>query len=1292
MSHAWDSVGQHTRVANTERNSDNKDRRIECKCGLKHRFKDCWYLGGKGKPQGWVPKPEIQEKFGKLMESQSPIGRAIKATLKANTGTTALTAVSTLRQFDDQSPTIGNISSHVLQLTMSTDCTNKQTIKPSLINRWILDPGSNTHVTNTRAYGWKKRADGTGEVVKAGNQELAIREWGDVILLINTPTGTEQIELTYVAYVPGFLTNVVGLSRCRSIGIHFDSGRDCLYQRRWNNVISKLQYVGGHWLIDADGMERPDAGPLLAASTHAYKKPSHEPRKPLRLTLEEAHVMWGHAGRQAIGHLPGSVDGLELVDGEQAPKWKDCDTCIQSKLTQLVSRRLPREPATRPFQRTSIDLIQLLERGERCYNGDQYLFHMVDQDSKWHEGSCMPDKTKATLTRVFKRLLAKIERQYNSQVIVIRLDMEAGYVELLEICKNLGIALEPRATEAQNGGIERAGKSIVIRARAVRLHAGLPEEYANECAMTAIYLLNRTPVEAINWSCPYTKVKGVKPSVAHLEVIGARAYVLNEKLLRGAKLESRALIGHLVGFDSTNIFRIWLPTIGRVIRTRDVVFLRDKLCDGQGQYAEKSYIREVAEVLDIENTPDYSNILTDQLSSPEDVNVQQDAHRSENDMEDEIEDPISDTIHVQPRRRTNQQDDSQQQETMRHLRTPEATSESQEVSQLTDQEMDDTGWERGYALAPEGEALNRTSNNARRREEISSQVSEQFILKGKRSRKPVNLGTYLATFATCINPTAPAKLFNEAPKIRFHRDQLPAVPKRWKDLDHHPFGAEFREASRKEIDGFTQRSCFGKTARASEIVDAEILPLMWVFTYKFDEDGYLYKFKARLVVRGDLQQDYGDTYAATLAAKIFRCLIALSAAFDLELYQYDVLNAFLNAELDRLTYHLTATLEKLGLQQVPGVPCLFSNDSLIVFFFVDDIVVAVASKNKDVYRQFDQQLRAAYDVRFLGELKWFLGIRVIRDRSQKKIWLMQDSFIDKVAAKYNITQRSTTYPAVPLADGNIGLSTEEPDNKRTKLYQELVGSLAYIATYTRPDVAQAHSELSRYLQNPGQKHVSAAYHVWKYLIGQKRLAIGAHGDQSSRTIYTGSSLGGAGTEPLFYGASDAAFADDLPTRRSSQGYLFMLYGMPIDWKATLQRSVTKSTTEAELLALSTAASELQAWNRLFKHIRFDLEMIPTIYCDNLQTVGVVTKDEDKLFTRLRHVDVHQHWLRQEVADGRISVQWKPTNLMPADGLTKMLVRQKHVEFLKQLGLRDVNEYLPNAGQDSPDLESLTHWY
>jgi hypothetical protein len=155
----------------------------------------------------------------------------------------------------------------------------------------------------------------------------------------------------------------------------------------------------------------------------------------------------------------------------------------------------------------------------------------------------------------------------------------------------------------------------------------------------------------------------------------------------------------------------------------------------------------------------------------------------------------------------------------------------------------------------------------------------------------------------------------------------------------------------------------------------------------------------------------------------------------------------------------------------------------------------------------------------------------------------------------------------------------------------------------------------------------------------------------------------------------------------------MLYGMPIDWKASLQRSVTKSTTEVELLALSTAASKLQAWNRLFKHIKLDLETMPMIFCDNLQTVGVVTKHEDKLFTRLRHLDIYQHWLRQEVAAGRVLVQWKPTNLMPADGLTKILVRQKHAEFVRQLGLTDVKDCLLKAeGLDSPDPASLTHWH
>ena len=93
-------------------------------------------------------------------------------------------------------------------------------------------------------------------------------------------------------------------------------------------------------------------------------------------------------------------------------------------------------------------------------------------------------------------------------------------------------------------------------------------------------------------------------------------------------------------------------------------------------------------------------------------------------------------------------------------------------------------------------------------------------------------------------------------------------------------------------------------------------------------------------------------------------------------------------------------------------------------------------------------------------------------------------------------------------------------------------------------------------------------HVWRYLYGTKHLAI-----RASKQIAESSSY--VWDKSLLYGASDAAFADDAENRRSSHEYLFKLYGMPIDWKATRQRSVTKSTTEAELIALSAAGGEME---------------------------------------------------------------------------------------------------------------------
>jgi hypothetical protein len=67
--------------------------------------------------------------------------------------------------------------------------------------------------------------------------------------------------------------------------------------------------------------------------------------------------------------------------------------------------------------------------------------------------------------------------------------------------------------------------------------------------------------------------------------------------------------------------------------------------------------------------------------------------------------------------------------------------------------------------------------------------------------------------------------------------------------------------------------------------------------------------------------------------------------------------------------HLKETVMKLGLRLVKDVPCLFTNERLIVFFYVDDIVVLVHPDHLDNHRLFKRELEAVYDLRKLRELK-----------------------------------------------------------------------------------------------------------------------------------------------------------------------------------------------------------------------------------------------------------------------------------------------------------------------------------
>jgi hypothetical protein len=168
---------------------------------------------------------------------------------------------------------------------------------------------------------------------------------------------------------------------------------------------------------------------------------------------------------------------------------------------------------------------------------------------------------------------------------------------------------------------------------------------------------------------------------------------------------------------------------------------------------------------------------------------------------------------------------------------------------------------------------------------------------------------------------------------------------------------------------------------------------------------------------------------------------------------------------------------------------------------------------------------------------------------------------------------------------------------------------------------------------------------------------------------------------IFLCASDVAFADDELIRKNSNDYLFKLYDDSIDWRAVKQVTMTTFSIETELLILSQIAKKTIWWKRFFESIQYDSMKKLYIRCDNRQILRVLKKEMLKLDTKLKHVDIHRHWLRQEIQTSRISVNWCSIAEMSIDDFIKMLFRQKHEEFLRQLHLIDIT-YLINQKKQS----------
>jgi hypothetical protein len=380
-------------------------------------------------------------------------------------------------------------------------------------------------------------------------------------------------------------------------------------------------------------------------------------------------------------------------------------------------------------------------------------------------------------------LIRRIQRVYNADVVAVRCDNEKGFGnDLIDITEELGMLYKPAppGTKEPNGLIERAGGVLTQRARAMLIHAKLPKNLSHEMYRTAAYILNRTPTEALGWKTPYEVVWGRKPLVAHMRPIGCRAYVYNRDLKVADKLESRVLIGHLVGYQGTNIFRIWLPTKDIVIVTRDVVFETTLFFDGIEGYASESVIEEVIELLEYPEMPQDDDI------SIEDLLTTRQRGRPAQAPETLASRAAGSQVGGETMDNASESSEPPQQHHQQQLPSP-GPSEIDSALQVPE------GYRRRGERAPQDVNLDPNDTS--------------LIISGRRNRKlrdlnifaiqsyAARLGTkplvdYLRAFSAQI-PSIPAGI-EEVPRI--HQTQLPPPPKTIKQLNTHMFGCQFRRA------------------------------------------------------------------------------------------------------------------------------------------------------------------------------------------------------------------------------------------------------------------------------------------------------------------------------------------------------------------------------------------------------------------------------------------------------------------------------------------------------------------
>ena len=438
----------------------------------------------------------------------------------------------------------------------------------------ILDSGATIHVFNDLFRFKHFRKAPRGDCLQAGSSIVPILGYGDVeVQTVREGRKRGILRLKNVAFCTDFATNLVSFKLLRDRGIYWDTRKNVLV-REDDTAVCNLKEIGGQQVIEEEPRQES-----AFATTRLRRRTSRDPRPASKGDALLWHARMGHPGPMSLHKLAANSLGVKL----SGPSTTECQACSQAKISRQISRRPPEREIKKPCQEIHIDWTDLKE----AHDGFVRVMFITDKFS----GMVFPyfmsthGEEKENL-RVLKDFVGWMETRYGLKIEVIRSDNELGRKRTLQWLHSKGIKFEPSAprTQEQNGVAERSGGVIIEKTRAMRIAANLPHDLWKEIVNTAVYLHNRTPRYAQGWKTPYEVFHSAveagtspkKPQLVHLRAYGYRAYAMTEKAQlkkdRRLKLDPRAYVGYLVGYDSTNIFRIWIPHKGKVISTRDVLF------------------------------------------------------------------------------------------------------------------------------------------------------------------------------------------------------------------------------------------------------------------------------------------------------------------------------------------------------------------------------------------------------------------------------------------------------------------------------------------------------------------------------------------------------------------------------------------------------------------------------------------------------------------------------------------------------------------------------------------------